>query len=246
MKKILFVIRDGYDANYIISKLAPILTTYNVMYVLESGKKAKRAKFKRMIKRDGFVSLINMAALVVYDTIMMSEMIKQLNKPQKPRNLNYSYVDDVNEPEMIKLYQDFSPELILVYGSSILKKSTINSLDVDIFNIHSSILPYYRNVHSDFWAYKAKDYSKIGITIFKLDTGIDSGDIALQYVASPQASLPDYKAENLRGIIKLVPKFLDKYFENDIALCRQEEKYATKAVTPSTRDIVLFLLGKNK
>jgi len=202
MKKILFVIRDGYDANYILSELAPRLTMYEVLYVLESGKKAKRAKFMRMIKRDGFISFVNMAALVVYDKIMMRGIIKQLSKPKKPQDLNYKYIDDVNELEMIRIYQEFSPELILVYGSSILKKSTIISLDVDIFNIHSSILPYYRNVHSDFWAFKARDYSKIGITIFKLDAGIDSGDIALQYVASPQASLPDYKAENLRRIIK--------------------------------------------
>lgn len=241
MKKILFVIRDGYDANYIISELKKKLTTYKVIYVLESGKKAKRAKFMRMIKRDGFSSLVNMAALVVYDKIMIKGMIKRLNKPVKPRDLLYRYIDDVNDVELFRLCQEFSPDVMLIYGSSILKKSTINSLNVDIFNIHSSILPYYRNVHSDFWAYKSNDYSKIGITIFKLDSGIDSGDIALQYVASPQSSLPDYKAENLRGIIKLVPNFLDKYFDNNITLCRQEEKYATKSVTPSTRDIITFL-----
>ena len=46
-------------------------------------------------------------------------------------------------------------------------------------NIHGGIVPNYRNVHGQFWAYFNKDYSNMGSSILHLTKGIDDGNIAL-------------------------------------------------------------------
>lgn len=244
MKNVMFVIRDGYDADYIIVSLASELKKkYNMSYVLETGSMARKKKFKQMIKRQGILALMNMAYLVLYDRIMMKDIKAELGNPVKPKEEQYFKIDDVNLPEIMSIKEEINPDIVIVYGSGIIKQPTIDGLGVDIFNIHSSVLPYYRNVHSDFWAYQNKDYDKIGISIFKLDAGIDSGDIAMQKVSNRQDKLSLYKAENLKTIVEMLPQFLDKYFSGAITLGKQDEKYATKAVTPSSRDIRAFLKG---
>lgn len=42
MKKIMFVMRAGFDADYIIANLSGLLNQYNVTYVIESGTIARK------------------------------------------------------------------------------------------------------------------------------------------------------------------------------------------------------------
>jgi hypothetical protein len=46
-----------------------------------------------------------------------------------------------------------------------------------ILNWHTGILPRYRNVHTDFWAYVNNEPEGLGVTVFEIDEGIDTGRI---------------------------------------------------------------------
>lgn len=243
MKKVLCIFRDGYDAEYICRQLEQVCDKYRFCYIIESGKTAKKAKVKRMLKKTNiFAFFVNVFFLLLYDFDMTKRMKKILGNQQYPDNIALQRIQDVNEERCVGLCSDLKPDIVFIYGTGILKKSTMESIQADIYNIHSSILPYYRNVHSDFWAYKNKDFSKIGVTIFKLNAGIDTGDIVLQKQASvpEEAALEDYKVQNLRNIPQMMQEFLQIFFDGQTEYIRQEYTAGSVATTPAAADIMDF------
>jgi folate-dependent phosphoribosylglycinamide formyltransferase PurN len=60
----------------------------------------------------------------------------------------------------------------------IISKEVIESSNDRIINLHISYLPYNRGSHPLFWAFH--DKTPIGVTIHKVDEGLDTGDIYVQ------------------------------------------------------------------
>jgi len=75
---------------------------------------------------------------------------------------------------------DLSPyEWVISYGyRHILKKENIESAKNSIINLHISLLPYNRGADPNYWSW-VEDTPK-GVTIHKIDEGIDTGDIFIQ------------------------------------------------------------------
>lgn len=243
MKRVVFIIRDGLDAKFICSKMRYASHEYEISYILESGKKARQKKIRRMLrKKKLFSAVMNMAALVLYDKVMQQRMKKIGGDYKYPANERYYRIVDVNDEDCLEICDNIRPDLILIYGTGILTHKTMQLLGEDIFNIHSSILPYYRNVHSDFWAYMNEDFDKIGITIFKLNEGIDTGYIADQITSKlgETAKLHEYKMKNLENIVILVDRFIENYFNGEVILKKQDDSINSVSQTPGTLDIIKF------
>lgn len=245
MKKVLLIIRQGFDSDYICSHLPK---GYEFSIVLETGTIARKKKLVSMFHRGRGVilTLIDLAMLLLYDrieTLLMKRCLRR--KVTKGVSVDQvSLIEDINCPNTLSIIQKQIPDVIIIYGTGIVKKELLEELPVEIFNIHSSVLPAYRNVHSDFWAYMNKDYEKIGLTIFKLSTGIDTGDIALQMVSklTEGSRLCEYKAWNLAHIPVLMKEFLGRYFEGKISCKKQEEEGQSRYETPKVGDIFRFLV----
>lgn len=81
--------------------------------------------------------------------------------------------------DTIKLVKSFNADLIVVvaYGK-ILPDEILNSAKHGCINVHASLLPKYRGAAPIQWAVLNGD-SVTGVTIIKMDEGIDTGDILL-------------------------------------------------------------------
>ncbi|MFT3982365.1 MAG: formyltransferase family protein [Lachnospiraceae bacterium] len=243
MKRVILIFREGFDSRYILSCLKSFHTGNNIQIILESGTIARKKKLTRLIKKYKWTKLfsfiIDMGALFFYDKIMCYKMKKLLGK-QCNENFDFFHIEDVNEDRCIQYINEFEPDLILIYGTGIVSEKTLQQIQCDFFNIHSSVLPYYRNVHSDFWAYLNDEYDKIGITIFKLNEGIDTGKIAKQKVCDIpfHSKLEEYKVRNLKIIVELIPVFIETYFMGKLDFLEQDEKAAFATQTPTANDIL--------
>ncbi len=83
---------------------------------------------------------------------------------------NLSYVKDV--------IQKFQPDVIVVFGSSILKNDMINLVPSGkIVNMHLGLSPYYRGSGTNFWPFVNDELEYVGATILHIDPGVDTGDI---------------------------------------------------------------------
>ena len=86
----------------------------------------------------------------------------------------------------IKNYQKIPPlkvfkqsDFILSFGfRKIISVNIIKKIKKTIFNIHLSYLPFNRGAHPNFWSFI--ENTPAGVSIHKIDNGIDTGNIILR------------------------------------------------------------------
>jgi len=84
--------------------------------------------------------------------------------------------------ELVNEIRILNPDLIIsAYYRKIFPKELIDIPRLGILNIHPSSLPYYRGPVPTAWAILNNE-KQFGITIHKVDTGIDTGDILVQTI----------------------------------------------------------------
>jgi methionyl-tRNA formyltransferase len=85
---------------------------------------------------------------------------------------------EVNLKYIIDVIKDFSPDIMLVFGSSIIHDELISLAKKNRFlNLHLGLSPYYRGSGTNFWPFINEEIQYLGSTILHLDRGIDTGDI---------------------------------------------------------------------
>lgn len=88
-------------------------------------------------------------------------------------------VESINDPRVIELLRREQPELVIVLGTSILKESVLAAAPCFV-NLHAGITPMYRGAHGQFWAVLHRDFDNVGVTLHRVDKGIDTGAILKQ------------------------------------------------------------------
>lgn len=243
--KILFIFRESLSSEYILTKILPKYPGAEV--IIETGKTAKYQKLKRTFKRSNVfnwpVDLINLFALFVYSRASTSYLKSRIRvKNIKP----LLRVSDVNDIECIAAVTSLHPTMIFVFGVGIIRLPFLKEANAPVFNIHTGIVPQYRNVHSDFWAYKNKDYQNIGVTLMHLDEGIDSGAIALQERVTV-ASKESLFAVQLK-LLKLIPNQIEKaiilFKQKKLPKVKQSKTSVGFYKTPTALNFLSLILAK--
>jgi methionyl-tRNA formyltransferase len=82
--------------------------------------------------------------------------------------------------EVLNEIKRINPDIIIsAYYRKIFPKELFDLSKLGVINIHPSLLPYYRGPVPTAWAI-LKNETEFGITIHKVDSGIDTGDILVQ------------------------------------------------------------------
>jgi len=68
--------------------------------------------------------------------------------------------------------------LLIVSGTKIIKAQILDLFGRNVINIHSSLLPYSKGLMPAYWTFHKK--KGLGVTLFELDEGIDTGKIIYQ------------------------------------------------------------------
>lgn len=98
----------------------------------------------------------------------------------------------------------------------IIPKEVIDASGDKIINLHISYLPYNRGSHPLFWA--LHDKTPIGITIHKVDTGLDTGEIYVQKLVEVNPLIETFKSAYEKMIHEMEKLFILNY--DDILSCK--------------------------
>jgi hypothetical protein len=82
-----------------------------------------------------------------------------------------------NDPGEIELMRDLRPDVVLVFGTGLLREPLIDAFPGRIINIHLGLSPYYRGAGTNFWPLVNGEPEYCGATIHFLDRGVDTGPI---------------------------------------------------------------------
>ncbi|HTQ38478.1 MAG TPA: formyl transferase [Pirellulales bacterium] len=92
-------------------------------------------------------------------------------------------VTSINDEAVVGLLQQSRPDLVLVWGTSIIRRTVLQAAGCFV-NVHAGITPLYRGAHGAFWAAMNNDQAHLGITLHRVDEGIDTGRILQQTLVS--------------------------------------------------------------
>ena len=94
----------------------------------------------------------------------------RLDRPELVRE-----VPHINHSNVVKLAQELKPDLICVFGTSLIRGELLQEGRLGIINLHGGLSPEYRGADCTFWALYNGEPEKIGCTLHYIDTGIDTG-----------------------------------------------------------------------
>ena len=84
-------------------------------------------------------------------------------------------VPHINDRRIVELAERLSPDLIAVFGTSLIKGPLLTMGRLGIVNLHGGLSPEYRGADCTFWALYNGEPTKVGCTIHFVDKGIDTG-----------------------------------------------------------------------
>ena len=84
-------------------------------------------------------------------------------------------VSHINHPDVIRLVDELKPDLVAVFGTSLIRGDLLQGGRPDIVNLHGGLSPEYRGADCTFWALYNAEPEKIGCTLHYIDVGIDTG-----------------------------------------------------------------------
>lgn len=143
-------------------------------------------------------------SLIILENLCLAEFIPKLvvSVPDKPKGRGLEdkpteislFAKKTNlpliTPQSLKIHEisqefsNFSPDLFIIadYGK-ILPAALLSIPKIASIGVHPSLLPLYRGPAPINWAFLKGD-KETGVTIFKMDEGIDTGDIISQKAIS--------------------------------------------------------------
>ncbi len=89
-------------------------------------------------------------------------------------------VDSVNGKNTERTIQEIHPDLLIQLGAGILKPNIFNIPKYFTLNMHHGIAPKIKGGDSIFWANYFGKKEWLGITIHKIDVGIDTGEVLIR------------------------------------------------------------------
>ncbi|HHU75017.1 MAG TPA: methionyl-tRNA formyltransferase [Clostridiales bacterium] len=139
-------------------------------------------------------------------------------------------INNINDLEVIEALKKHEIDWLFIIGwSQIAKKAVLGTPSKGCIGMHPTLLPVGRGRAAIPWAI-LKGLKQTGVTMFKLDEGVDTGDIIGQGIIEMDENTTAtelYKKVNDMHI-SLISKYWDDIVNNSITLTKQDESLATE------------------
>jgi len=103
---------------------------------------------------------------------------------QKEPDIDLLRVDEatLNELESAEFMRKLKPDIVLIFGSGMIREPLLSALPKDTINLHLGISPRYRGAATLFWPFYFLEPNWAGTTFHYIQHSPDSGDIIHQVV----------------------------------------------------------------
>lgn len=155
--------------------------------VLEEPPQRVRRRVKREIQRVGWLRFLDVLAFRVYDKLCLAKRdaaweartLDELRQRFAPlaESTKVLHAPSPNAAEVETFLRDAAPDLVIARCKTLLKPSVFSIPTAGTFVMHPGICPQYRNAHGCFWALAQDDRANVGLTLLKIDQGVDTGPV---------------------------------------------------------------------
>lgn len=164
--------------------LASFSTLAGVVVITETGDTLKK-RIKREWKRSGPFRFLDILLFRLYyrlflakrDGAVLKAQVDDLTAHFPPHMAPELDTATINRPEVAAFIRDAKPDLVIARCKQLLKRDVYALPALGTFVMHPGICPEYRNAHGCFWALARRDLAHVGMTLLKIDDGVDTGPI---------------------------------------------------------------------
>lgn len=100
--------------------------------------------------------------------------------------------DSINSDAAVKALVDSHADVIIVFGTGVLRAPVISVKPQRVFNLHGGDPETYRGLDSHLWAIYHREFDGLITTLHRLDADLDNGDIVIQGNINLLQSMPIY------------------------------------------------------
>lgn len=185
--KTLLICHEGMllDHEGMMRWLASFSELTGVVVLRETGGRT-RQRIRSQIKRVGYLRFADVLAFRLYyklrharsDRMWEERRLAELRReyphmPDAPALITHS----PNTAEAEEFIKRHKPDLIVARCKTLIKKRVFSIPARGTFVMHPGVAPEYRNSHGCFWALARRDLDRVGMTLLRIDEGVDTGPI---------------------------------------------------------------------
>lgn len=212
-----------------LSEFARHLVGDNIMNVL--GRMKQPAHVKRTVRWE--TRKKNAADAHINDWLKANGVL-----PQWPSGIDVFTTPAINNEATLARLREAQPDLLVVFGTKLLKPPLIGIAPMGAVNAHSSLLPAYRGLRSEFWQCYNNDPSAVGLTIHVVDPEVDTGNI-LQAIPTRTPWPTDPYALRALNVISALEHYPEVVQQHLDGLTRPMPQQASDQPTNRGKDITL-------
>jgi hypothetical protein len=166
--------------------LASFSTLVGLVVLRESrGRRVRR--IWREVRRVGVLRFLDVVLYRVYNRVFVAprdrewvrDTLAELRRAYAPlpAGLPVLVIDSPNRPAAETFIRGLAPDLVIARCKTLLRESVFSIPPLGTFVMHPGICPEYRNAHGCFWALANGDVDTVGMTLLRIDQGVDTGPV---------------------------------------------------------------------
>lgn len=185
----------------------------------------KRRLGKRMraeIRRNGWLRFADVLLFRTYYTCFMARkdqkweqaLLGRLRQdyPPVPQQVPVLVTASPNQAEVRDFIQECQPDIVIARCKMILKEDIFTIPKDGTYVMHPGICPEYRNAHGCFWAIANGDLENVGMTLLRIDQGIDTGPVYGYYKVESDPSKESHRILQQRVVFENLNELKDKLY----------------------------------
>jgi methionyl-tRNA formyltransferase len=183
----LLICHDGalLDQEGLRQWLASFSDLAGVIVLREPGKRTWR-RVIREVKRVGMVRFADVLAFRLYRRLVLAPAFREWERASLEQiratypavsNSEVLFTGSPNSREADEFISRLAPDLMIARCKTLLKENIFTLPAAGTFVLHPGICPEYRNAHGVFWALANGATDKVGLTLLRIDKGVDTGPV---------------------------------------------------------------------
>ncbi len=190
--------------------------------VLRETSQQMQQRVKRQLKRTGLFRFLDVMAFRLYYRMFLAQPDQQWEE-ERLSLLRRTYpvltkvprltTSSPNSPEAAGFIQALAPDLMIARCKSLLKEKIYSLPTTGTFVMHPGICPEYRNSHGCFWALANGDLDKVGMTLLRIDAGVDTGPSYGYFYYDGDDATESHIVIQHRVVLDHLPEIAEKLIE---------------------------------